>query len=239
MEIILPPQGFLNIDILIEGISFLTVLFFSVLCIKNYRMNKDKKFLYLGGGFGLITIAQFIITVVKAVLYYDASFIGMNGEIVIPYNIFNFVTIFYNGGIFAYRGLILLGLYLVYKVPKKVFEKDSLLVLYLIIIITIFSKDAVQLFHITELTLLTLIILKYYEVHSKNKSKGTFILMMAFGGLALSNAMFIFVKLMTPIYSVAGLIELASYITLLIVIVRIIEYGKNNGKKTKQNGYHL
>jgi hypothetical protein len=238
MEFILPPRGFLNIDILIEGISFITVLLFSIFCIKNYRLNKDKKFLYLGTGFGLITIAQLAITAVKAVLYYDAAFIGMNGEIMIPYNLLNFVTIFYNLGIFAYRGLILLGLYTLYRAPKNIFEKDSLIILYLITIVTIFSKDIIHLFHITELIFLILIILKYYEIHNKNKSKGTLILMTAFMGLALSSSIFVFAKLMTPIYIIGSLMELASYATLLILIVRIIKYGKNN-KKTKQNGYNL
>jgi hypothetical protein len=238
MEIILPPQGFFNVDILIEGISFITVLFFSFLCIKNYKLNKDKKFLYLGGGFGLITLAQLIITVIKIVLFSDASFIGMNGEIMIPHNMLNFITLFYNTGIFAYRGLILLGLYVVYKIPKKLFEKDSLLAIYLITIVTILSEDIIHLFHITALIILLLIISKYYEIHSKNKSKGTVILIAAFSGLALSNAIFIFARLMTPIYVAASLVELASYITLLTLIIRILKYGKNNGKK-KQNGYNL
>jgi hypothetical protein len=239
MEFILPPQGFLNVDILIEGFSFITVLLFSILCIKNYRLNKNKKFLYLGAGFGLITLAQLIITVVKAVLYYDVSFIGMNGDILIPYNLFNFLTVFYNIGIFAYRGLILLGLYTLYRAPKNILEKDSLIVLFLITIVTIFSKDIIHLFHITELIFITLIILKYSEIHHKNKSKGTLILMIAFMGLALSSTVFIFAKLMTPIYVVASLVELASYLTLLILIVRILEHGKNNNKKTKQNGYNI
>jgi hypothetical protein len=239
MEFILPPQGFLNIDILIEGFSFITVLFFSIFCIKNYRLNKDKKFLYLGAGFGLITIAQLVITIVKAVLYYDAAFIGMNGDILIPYNLLNFITVFYNFGIFAYRGLILLGLYTLYRAPKNIFEKDSIIILYLITIVTIFSKDIMHLFHITELIFLFLIIMKYYEIHNKNKSKGTLILMTAFMGLALSSSIFVVARLMTPIYIVASLVELASYVTLLILIVRILEHGKNNNKKTKQNGYNI
>ncbi len=234
MKVILPPEWFLNIDILIEAFSFLTVLIFSILCIKNYHLNKDKKFLYLGGGFGLITLAQLVITISKMVLFYNASFIDMSGEIVLSQNLFDFVSIFYTMGFFIYRFLILLGLYVVYKIPKKIFEKDSLLVVYLIAIVTIFSKDITHLFHITALAMLLLIIMKYHDIYKKNKSLGTLILLLAFSGMALSNAIFIFAKLMSPVYVTASIISLISYITLLILIIRILEYGKK-----KQNGYNI
>lgn len=235
MKVVIPPQGFLSMDILIEGISLITVLIFSILCIKNYKLNKDKKFLYLGGGFGLIALAQLIITITKSVLYYNASFIGMGGEIVIPYNLFDFVSVFSIIGFFGYRVLTLLGLYVVYKLPKKVFERDSLLVLYLIVIVTIFSRDISHLFHITAFAILLLIIIKYYNVYNKNESKGTLILILAFTGMALSNAIFIFARLMSLIYVTASIIELISYITLLVLIIRIVKYDK----KKKQNGYNL
>lgn len=239
MNIILPPEWFINIDLFIEGISFITVLVFSILCIKNYKLNKDKKILYLGGGFGLITIAQLIITITKAILYSNASFIGMGGEIVIPYNLFNFVSVFSTIGFFAYTVLILFGLYVLYKSPKSVFERDSLLISYFIILVTIFSKEIPHLFHITAFIMLLLIVIKYSNVYKKNESKGTLILILAFSGLALSNAIFIFARLMSPIYVTASIIALVSYITLLVLIVRILEYGKNNGKKKKQNGYNI
>lgn len=239
MNIIIPPQWFINADILIEGICFITVLLFSLLCIKNYSLNKDKKFLYLGGGFGLISIAELIITVTKAVLYYDASFIGIGGEIIIPYNLFDFVSNFYTAGFFAFRILTLAGLYVMYKIPKKVFEKDSILVLYLIVLVAIFSRETIHLFHITALAILLLIIAKYYNIYRQNESKGTLILLLAFTGLALSNMIFIFAKLMSLIYVTASIITLTSYITLLILIIRILKYGKRYSKKKKQNGNNL
>jgi hypothetical protein len=239
MEVVIPPIGFLNIDLFIECISFLTVLLFSILCIKNYKLNKDKKLLYLGGGFGLITLAELIITVSKAVLYSSASFVGMGGEIAIPYNLFDFVSVFSTIGFFAFRVLFLFGLYVLYKSPKSIFEKDSLLMVYFAIVVTIFSKEVPHLFHITAFIMLLLIVLKYYDVYKKNKSKGTLILVLAFSGMALSNAIFIFARLMSVIYVTASLIALASYITLLLLIVRILEYGKNNDKKKKPNGYNI
>lgn len=239
MNIILPPDWFVNIDLFIEIVSFITVLIFSVLCIKNYRLNKDKKFLYLGGGFGLITAAELIITITKAVLYSNASFIGAGGEILIPYNLFDFISIFSTAGFFAYRALILFGLYTLYKNPKSIFERDSLLILYFTIIIATFSKELPHLFHITAFIMLFLIVMKYLNVYKKNESKGTLILILAFSGLALSSAIFIFARLMSPIYVTASIIALVSYITLLVLIIRILEHGKINGKKKKQNGYNI
>jgi len=239
MNVVLPPMWFLNIDILIEGISFITILIFSILCIKNYKLTNDKKFLYLGGSFGLITLAQLIITITKAVLYYNASFIGPGGQIVIPLNLFDFVSVFYTVGFFAYRVLILFGLYTIYKLPKNVFEKDSLLVLYFIILTTLFSQEIVHIFHITAFILLLLIIKKYSDVYKKNGDNGTLILLLAFAGLAISNAIFVFARLMSFVYVTASIISLASYITLLFLITRILEYGKKYDKKKKQNGYNI
>jgi hypothetical protein len=238
MKVIFPPQWFLNIDILIEAVSFFIILIFSILCIKNYRLNKDKKFLYLGGGFGLITLSQLIVTITKAVVFYNASFVGAGGEIIIPYNLFDFVSVFSYVGFFAYRFLMLLGLYVIYKLPKRVFEKDFLLVLYLIIIVTIFSREITHLFYITTFIILLLITKKYFDIYHKNKSKGTLILTVAFTGLASANAIFIFAKLMSPIYITASIMGLVSYIILLILIIRILEYGKND-KKKKQDGYNI
>jgi len=239
MNIVLPPMWFFNVDILIEVFSFAVISMFSFLCIKNYKLTKDKKFLYLGGSFSLMTLAQLAVTITKAMLFYNASFVGAGGEIVIPLNLFDFISVFYTVGFFIYRIGILFGLYAIYKAPKDIFEKESLLVLYFIIIVALFSQQIAHLFHITALIILLLIIKKYYDVYRKNEDKGTLILISAFTGLALSNAIFIFARLMSPIYVTASIIALISYITLLVLIVRILEYGKNNGKKKKQNGYNI
>ncbi len=135
--------------------------------------------------------------------------------------------------------LILFGLYTIYKIPNKIFEKEFLLISYFIIVITLFSRDATHLFHLTALVILLLIIKKYYDVYKKNGDNGTMILLYAFSGLAISNAIFIFAKLMSFVYITASAIMLVSYITLLVLIIRILEYGKNNGKKKKQNGYNI
>jgi len=237
MDIILPPDWFLNIDILIGGISFFILLLFSILCIKNYRINKDKKFLNLGAGFGLVTIAQLIITIAKIIVFYDISFIGIGDEI--PGNIISIITAVSAVGLFLFRLFILFGLYIVYKTPRKIIERDSLLILYLLVIVTLLSEGAIHLFHITALAILLLIIAKYYEVYKKNKSGGTIILMLAFFELAVSNVIFIFARAASMVYVTASIIELASYITLLVLIIIILEHGKGYSKKKKQNGYNL
>jgi len=237
MDIILPPDWFLNVDILIGGISFFIILLFSILCIKNYRVNKDKKFLNLGAGFGMVALAQLIITIAKIIVFYDISFIGIGDEI--PQNILGIITSVSAIGLFLFRISILFGLYIVYKTPRKIIERDSLLILYLLVIVTLLSEGAVHLFHITAFAILLLMIAKYYDVYRKNKSRGTFILMLAFFELAVSNVIFIFARTTSMVYITASIIELASYITLLVLIIMILEHGKKYSKKKKQNGYNL
>ncbi len=235
MKIVLTPDWFLGNDVLVEAFSFIVLFIFSFLCYKNYKLNKSKKFLYLGMGFSLIAIAQLATIMTKLVLYYDTSFTQTVGQFVVTYNILKSVDIFYYAGFFFHRLFTLLGFYIIYKLPieRKNF-KDFLLVLFFIGVISLLSKDVFYLFHLTSLVLLMLITRNYYQVYKKNKSSNTLILLSAFTLLSLSRIIFIASKL-DSMYVIANVIELVSYITLLILIIRILKHGT----KKKQDEYHF
>lgn len=230
MRFIFTPDWFLNWDVLIDHLSFIVLFVFFVLCLRTYKLNKKKNFLYLGAGFFLIAIAQLAAIVTKLILYYDTPFTQTVGRVIMTYEVVNSIDIFYFIGFFMHRLLALSGLYIIYRLPiiKKT-SKDLFLALFLslyfIIISALFSSKAYYLFYATALILLFLIIKNYYLIYEKNKIANTKILITAFSILAISQIIFIFSKI-GVLYVAARILELASYLTFLALITRILKYKK-------------
>jgi hypothetical protein len=237
MKIVLTPDWFLGKDVIIDAFSFLVLLLFFVLSFKNYKLDKNKKFLFLGIGFGLISLAQLATIMTKLVLYFDTTFTRQIGQAIVTYSVIKQVDIFYYLGFFFYRLLSLLGLYIIYKLPlEKEHKKDFLLSLFFIVVISILSKDLDYLFRLTALILLIFITRNYYIIYLQNKSKKTMLLVLAFGILAISQVMFALASPGSFVAVVANIWELVSYIILLTLIIRIIHH---HGTKKKQNGYNI
>ena len=237
MKIVFTPDWFLGKDVMIEGFSFVVLLIFSILALRYYKLNKqNRKFLYLGTGFGLIALAQLSIFFTKLVLYYD---IGPSQEIgkavVITYQLLRSVDIFYYIGFFFHRLLTLLGLYIIYRLPrKKKSSGDLILAIYFIIISALLSRSVYYIFHLTALILLVMIVKNYVDLYNKNKFRNTLVLISAFGILALSQFVYILSKIET-MFVVANIVELISYVILLILIIRILKHGK----KKNPHGYNI
>ncbi len=227
MKIVFTPDWFLGKDVFIEGFSFLVLLVFSFLALRYFTLNKkNRKFLYLGAGFGLIALAQLATVITKLVLYYDIGPSQAIGAAIVTSQIVKSIDIFYYAGFFFHRLFTLLGLYIIYRLPrKKKSSGDALLGIYFIIISALLGAQVYYLFHLTALVILILIIHNYYQLYKENKFVNTKILLFAFGILALSQLIFALSRIET-IFVAANILELISYIILLILITRILQHGK-------------
>ena len=233
VKIVFTPDWFLTSDVLIEIFSFLILCLFFMLAFKSYQLSKKKSVFYLGLGFFLIALAELSTILTKIILYYDTDVTHEIGKAIITYEIVKSVDIFYYLGFFLQRFLTLLGLYVIYKIPyDKKLTLDLLLSLYLIFVAALLSNSMYYFYHLTALVLLVFISRNYYKVYRKKKIRNTRILAFAFVILALSQTIFILSKLNSLLYATAQLIQLAGYIILLILIMKIIK----NGKKEKQGG---
>lgn len=235
MKIVLTPDWFLGKDVMIEFFSFIVLFIFCFLCIKNYKLNKNKKFLYLGGGFALIALAQLATILTKTALYYDTTFTQNIGQMIVTYQVVKSVDILYNIGFFFSRLLTLFGLYIIYRLPiKQKSPKDIFLAAYFILLSAIVSQQFFFLYHITAVILLVLITNNYYCIYEKNKHRNTGMLTFTFGLLALGHFIAIFSE-RDMFFVTSNIIELVSYIILLVLVIRILQHGK----KKKQNGDNL
>jgi len=226
MKIVPIPDWFLGKDVIIEGFSFIVLFIFSFLAIRNYKLNKNRSFLYLGVGFALIALAQLAAVVTKLVLYYDIGPSQAIGTAVVTSQLVNSVDIFYYAGFFFHRLFTLLGFYIIYRLPRqKKSVVDYLLVAYFILISALLGMGVFYLFHLTALVLLVLIFDNYHALYKKNKFVNTKILLIAFGILALSQLIFILSSI-EIMFVLGNIIELISYTILLILVIRILKHGK-------------
>src|SRR3989338_6340370 len=142
VKIVLTPDWFLGKDVFIEFFSFIVLIIFSILAIRSYKLNKNRNFLYLGWGFGLIALAQLAAVITKLVLYYDIGPSQAIGDLILTSQIVSSVDIFYYAGFFFQRFLTLCGLYIIYRLPRaKKSVGDYVLVGYFILLSAILSTS--------------------------------------------------------------------------------------------------
>jgi hypothetical protein len=235
MRFVFTPTWFIGKDVLIEAFSFIVLFIFSILAIRSYKLNKNRKFLYLGTGFALIGLAQFANVLTKLVLYYDVGPSQQIGAAIVAAHVLSSVDIFYYVGFFLHKFLTLSGLYIICRLPREHRSIwDSILIIYFIVISALGSQEIFYLFHITALVILLFIGYNYYKLYMRNQFKNTLILLFAFLFLGLSQLIYILSPVET-MYVLANILELITYIVLLILVVIILYYGK----KTKPNGHHI
>jgi len=238
MKIVFTPDWFLEGDVLIEFFSFAILALFFIFAYKNYKLSRNKNFLYLGSGFLLVALAEVATVFTKLLLYYDfyaADFTQNVGKMIVSSNVLSSVDFIYYAGFFFNKLLTLAGFYIIYRINmEKQAKKDIILAAYFLIIIALFGCIFhYYLFHLTLLLLLIFIMQNYTAIYEKNKSKNTIVLIALFGMLALSQIIFLFSKI--EFYAViAQVIQLVSYLILLFLMIRIIG-AKNDKQKKKQN----
>ncbi|HOW37146.1 MAG TPA: hypothetical protein PLK34_02770 [Candidatus Pacearchaeota archaeon] len=235
MNLLFTPDWFLGRDILIEIFSFVVLSVFFILCLRNYKLNRNKKTLYLGVGLLFIALAQAAMAATKFAIFYNTSVTSSIGDFIIQTKVVSSVQIIYGISFFLFRMFTLLGLYILYRLPtKKNLVGDFLLAFYFIIISAVLGREFYYLFHATALVLLGLITYNYYLLYKQNRFVNTKILTFAFGLLALSQFLFMLSQL-EVVYVIGNLIELVSYLIVLFLIFKILKHGQ----KTKPNGYNL
>jgi hypothetical protein len=227
IKIVLTPEWFLGKDVLIDFFSFFVLLAFFILCLKSYKINKKNGFKYLGWGFLIISAGQLAAILTKLVLYYDTVFTQQIGQMIITQHIVNSVDIFYYTGFFFNKFLTLLGLFIIYKIPEK--EKrpiDFIIAAYFIILSALVGSDIYYIYHLSVVLFLVLIIGNYYSVWKANKNQNTRMLVISFTILAAGHFLFLMSKI-GILFVLGNIIELASYIILLYLMIRILRSGKN------------
>jgi hypothetical protein len=230
MRIAFTPDWFANFDVAINIFSFIILVLFFIFSIRSYLLSKNKKSLYLGIGFLSIALAELATIFTKIVLFYDISFTQQVGQMVVTYHVVKSVDIFYKIGFFFHKLLTLTGLYIIYRFPlKRLSQNDFFLSIFFLILSALAGEMIYFVFHIATIALLILIIKNFNKIYTKNKLHNTRILIIAFSMLLVSHIFFIF-STMRLVYITGQILQLISYITLLVLIMNIIYNAKTKSK---------
>lgn len=216
-------------SIFIDFFSFLVLLSISLMSLKYYSLSgRNKKYKHISFAFLLICASFFFKLITNLALYYNEfirtdqpTLITNTLETIRSYNVFTDLTF----TLFVFLNLI--GLYYLYNVYQERQAKSMIfLITYFIIISTYFSNLNYYVFHVTSFLLLTIISILYFDRYAENGNEHTKIIGYAFGSIALSQVLFIFVSIDRAFFILGEIIQLLGYLLLFLILRRIIDYGK-------------
>ena len=198
-----------------------------IFAAKYYKIDKkNKNYLLLAISFFTLAASFIFKILTNFTIYYREIETKNIGFATLTYHTIESTNILFFVGFMLYHILTLLGLYLLYSIYTKQTKSNMLLIIFLIIISTYFSQSAYYIFHLTSLIFLVLITMQYWSIYKKNKLISSKILTFSFALIALSQIIFMFVKLNLFLYVISEIIQLVGYILLLIAFIMVFKHGK-------------
>src|SRR3989344_6721766 len=230
IDILFNPKWFNGIDSIFEGISVIVCILIASYSLKLYKFNKNKNFKDFSIAFFILAAAFIFKILTNITVYYNVLNTYNIGLLSFTISSIKSSAIFYNSGYLLYRWLTLLGLYIFITIKDQK-GTNSLFIIYLITIVSIFSTWSYYLFHITTLLFSGYITWLYFKDYRKNcelcdKKTNIKYPLFAFLIITLSNILFIFINLNGYIYVIAEYAQLIGFIILLYAFIRVIKYGK-------------
>jgi len=214
------------------GVTVLSLIaYFS---LRYYFLNKkNKKHLFFALSFFVMALSFFFKIITNFTLYSRAVRITHIGFLTLTYSSVHASGILFYVGFLIHRILMLTGLFILYLIYSRNSKSGNVLIFYLILLSTYFSKSAYYVFHLTALMFLLIITLQYVIVYRAVKRNANKWLLFSFGLITLSQIIFVFVKLNSFYYVLAETVQLLGYLALLITFIKVLFYGKKkrNAKK--------
>lgn len=235
VQVMVSPEWFLTKDILICVFSMITLLLIALFSLNFYffRKQENKNYLYFASSFILLALSFLCKILTNATIFYNAIETKKLGFITITYQTVKSSKFLFLAGHFMHYFLLLIGLYILYITLNKKSTMNHLLILYFLLITTIFSNLAYFVFNLTAFILLCFILYQYYIICRENKNKITKLLFTSFSIIAISQAIFMFTKYHTNVYVAAQLVQLVGFLILLTAFILVLKHGK-----TKQNRHN-
>ncbi len=222
------PQWFYDKDIVIDLVGFLVVLLIAFFSFRYYRINRrNSSYLYLSVSFAFLALSFLAKILTNFTIYHNIIQTAQIGGIVLTYTQVQSSNVLFVLGFFLYRLLTLLGIYLLYIIyQRRQPVAVVLLVMYLLLISTIFSRSAYYVFHITAFVLLGMVVFELFARYRSTRNALTRWLASSFVVIALSQLLFIFMDVDDSFYVLAEVVQLIGYAALLVTFLRVLRLGK-------------
>lgn len=227
MQLVFTPRWFYGEDIAIDLISALVSFLIAFFCVKYYRINKNKNYLWLVTSFIVLGLSFLFKLATNFSLYHLVYTTKQIGDFTLTYQSLITSNTIFNYGFLFYRVFTLIGLFILYEIYQKEHSKSNIfLIISLILIATYFGISAYYIFHLISLILLILISLQYCKNYYKSRNITTKLLACSFVIITLSQFFFIFTKVNPMFYVTAEIIQFVGYVILLITFILVLKYGK-------------
>ncbi|MEM4397319.1 MAG: hypothetical protein QW757_01690 [Candidatus Woesearchaeota archaeon] len=228
MDIIFTPIWFYGRDILIDSISVVVLMLIFYFVIKNYFLNKNKRYLLLGISFFLLSLSFLIKMILNFIIYNNLIQTKISGYAIFDYEKIASIENYLFISFFILRLITLTSLFILYLIYIKQQKSNILLLFSLLLINLYYSIESHFAFHFISFLILFLISLKLYEVYRKNNFSKTKLLAISFFIISLSQFFFLFIEIESLIYVIAELIQLVGYLILLFTYIMVLKDGKKN-----------
>jgi hypothetical protein len=230
------PQWFSGADFVIDLVSVVILFLIAVFAWIFYSLNKSRKnhllffisLVILGLSFVFKIITYFMLYLTT----FDVRIVNVLGQLVyyVEPN-----TLYFSVAFIIYSVLTLIGFFLLYTIyDSNMSKKTTLLILYFILAVVLFSENAFLFLHLTALLLSGMIALALWKNYRRNKLKSTMQLSLSFFIICLSRIFFILSSKFSYMYVFGEIIQLAGYIILLATFMAVLKNGKKTGK-TRDN----
>jgi hypothetical protein len=225
------PQWFSGPDFIVDLFSMIILFFIGYFAWKFYKINNNKKHLMMFTSLMILGVS-FVFKIITYLLLYLTTFkieiFSVLGQLVYYLEPSNF---YFSISFILYALLTLLGFYLLYVIYEPgISVKTSLLMMYLLFVIALFTENAYLFMHITAMILSVLITISLWTNYRRNGFKSTKNLAIGFGIISFSRVFFILANLYSYMYVVGEIIQFGGYFLLLLTFISVLKNGKKTGK---------
>ena len=230
VQVVFSPKWFWGKDIFIDSIAVIVLVLIAIFVTRYYWIKKSRNYLYFAASFYLLALSFLFKILINFTVYYQVLHTQVIGSIQYTQIILRSSEVLAVMGLFFYRVLTLVGLFMLYSIYEKQSKANILLMAYFIITSVLFSKIEYYIFYISSLIFLGIISKRFYQNYRKNKKRETGMLASSFAIITLSQIFFIFVNSSKSSYVAGELIQLIGYAMLLATFILVLKHGREKNK---------
>lgn len=231
------PTWFEGIDIYFDILGVIVTFLLGIYSYKFYKFSNNYRYKFFGLSF-ICFSGSFLAKIATNIVIYNHVVVRETlSNAVMTQNLIQQSNFFFHLGFDIHRFLMLLGLIGIYWLVSKGKQKEHLwIMVFMALIISVFSFSSYFIFHLTAAFLLLFIVKHYHCICTKKSvKKKNMIAHMNFGAflaLFISQIVFIFVWLFKPLYAIAETIQFLGFL-LLFINLSLLVFG--HGKKKNKN----
>lgn len=216
VQVIYDAAWFYTSGLLFDLLAALVLSLLSITALQFLNISKERRYKLLSGAFGVIAVSFFAKTIFEWLLHEVIS----EGEThLLLLNDAN-ISLSLLSSLYAYRILLVIGLYLLYAVYENQSSKTILLVCTLLATLVIASKEVHYVFHGITFILFFFITISVATRPGK-KSLAPNIITGSFIALTANRLFLTFASFSPPLYIIAMIIQLLAFVAILGAFIYI------------------